>query len=262
MSKRKPRGYWTLERCMEDAIRFNRPADWKKGSPSGYAMAQRKGWLAQCKAHMTDGRKPNGYWSLSKCKEEALKYESRSDWQRESVRSYATAQYYGYLPECTAHMELKIDHGKWDEDSVLKSASSFKTKTEWRRSEGGAYNAAKVLGIYEQATAHMARGYGATDNDDVYLWRDGSTEIHKVGVTSSRVGESRIAICRRHNDMDPRIVFMLKVADARAVESQLLELGTDPQLDSSIDGYTEFRELTNDDLREAVSIAYSAALAA
>jgi hypothetical protein len=62
--------------------------------------------------------------------------------------------------------------------------------------------------------------------------------------------------------MDPRIVFMLKVSDARAVESRLLELGTDPELDSSIDGYTEFRELTNDDLREAVGIAYSAAIAA
>jgi hypothetical protein len=103
---------------------------------------------------------------------------------------------------------------------------------------------------------------GGTANDVVYIWRNAGSDLHKVGVTSARIGEGRIAICRRHNGMDPRIVLMLKVADARAVESKLLELGTDPELDSSIDGYTEFRRLTDAQLGQAVSIAYEAALAA
>jgi hypothetical protein len=108
----------------------------------------------------------------------------------------------------------------------------------------------------------MESGPKATANDVVYIWRDAGSDLHKVGVTSARIGEDRINICRRHNGMDPRIVFMLKVDDARAVESKLLELGTDPDLDSSIDGYTEFRRLTNAELGKAVSIAYEAALAA
>jgi hypothetical protein len=101
-----------------------------------------------------------------------------------------------------------------------------------------------------------------TANDVVYIWRDAGTDLHKVGVTSDRIGERRIGICGKHNGMDPRIVFMLKVDDARAVESKLLELGTDPELDSSIDGFTEFRRLTDAELGQAVSIAYEAALAA
>jgi hypothetical protein len=101
---------------------------------------------------------------------------------------------------------------------------------------------------------------GGTDNDVVYIWREADTDLHKVGVTSERLGEFRIG--GKNYGMDPRIVFMLKVDDARAVESQLLELGADPKLDSSIDGYTEFRKLTDAELGKAVSIAYEAALAA
>ena len=106
--------------------------------------------------------------------------------------------------------------------------------------------------------AHMEPG--ATDNNVVYVWRNAGTDLYKIGLTNDHMGEDRVGICSKN--VDPRIVFMLRVADARAVESQLLELGTDPELDSSIDGYTEFRVLSNDELREAVSIAYQAALAA
>ena len=106
----------------------------------------------------------------------------------------------------------------------------------------------------------MEPASGCSDNDVVYVWRDEVTGLHKVGITSERLGEFRIG--GSNKGVDPRIVFMLKVDDARAVESKLLELGTDPELDSSIDGYTEFRRLTDAELGKAVSIAYEAALAA
>ena len=143
----------------------------------------------------------------------------------------------------------------------MEDAAQVSSRAEWKRESSRAFTAARTKGWLDQCCAHMERA-GGTANDVVYIWRDAGSDLHKVGVTSDRVGEDRIAICRRHNGMDPRIVFMLKVDDARAVESQLLELGTDPELDSSVDGYTEFRKLTDADLGKAVSIAYEAALAA
>jgi hypothetical protein len=101
---------------------------------------------------------------------------------------------------------------------------------------------------------------GASDNNVVYLWQDTTTGLHKIGVTSERLGEQRIG--GKNYSMDPRIVFMLKVDDARAVEAELLKLGTDPELESSIDGHTEFRVLTNEELGKAVSTAYQYAVAA
>jgi hypothetical protein len=196
---------------MEDAQQYNSRTDWSNESNVAYSVARRSGWLDQCCGHMTSIRMPKGYWTLSRCMEDAKKYAHRKDWQLAKSCAYGVAHREGWLEQCCEHMQVRV---------------------------------------------------GGTDNDVVYIWRDAGSDLHKIGVTSARIGEDRIDICRRHNSMEPRIVFMLKVDDARAVESELLKLGTDPELDSSIDGYTEFRRLTDAQLGQAVSIAYEAAIAA
>lgn len=51
-SPQKPSGYWTRERCREDAERFRARKEWFKGSPSAYLAASRNGWLDWCCGHM------------------------------------------------------------------------------------------------------------------------------------------------------------------------------------------------------------------
>ena len=207
--------YWNLERCMEDAKRFDSRDQWGRNSGGAYASAKRHGWLEVCCRHMiTKGEavtRKKLHWTLEKCMKDALRFNGRREWYRESSAAYGSAKRNGWLDKCCHHMDS---------------------------------------------------GFTASDNDVVYLWRDGKTDLHKVGITSSRIGEQRVHQCRKNNNMDPRIVFMLKVDDARAVEAELLKLGTDPELDSSIDGYTEFRVLTNEELGKAVSTAYQYAVAA
>lgn len=204
-------------------------------------------------------RKPNGYWTLERCKRDAAKYSTRADWARGNKSAKTAAERSGWLGECCAHMNLLVDHGKWTKSACIESARKFSTRDEWRRGESGAWTAASRNGWWSECTEHMDRT-GGSDNDVVYVWRDEVTGLHKIGITSARLGEFRIGGFNK--GVDPSIVFMLKVNDARAVESKLLELGTDPRLDSSIDGYTEFRRLTDAELGKAVSIAYEAALAA
>jgi hypothetical protein len=167
------------------------------------------------------------------------------------------------MDECCAHMNPKYKpNGYWTLERCIADASRHEHRKDWEKSSGGAYCAAQASGWLDACCQHMESAKGSTDANVIYIWRDAITGLHKVGITSERIGERRIDICKQHNDMDPRIVFMLKVPDARAVEKQLLELGTDPELDGSIDGYTEFRRLTDAELGKAVSIAYEAALAA
>ena len=211
MAKRKPNGYWTLERCKEGASEYLHPKDWKAGSYKSYQAAVRHGWLAECSSHMSPTERNRQFWTFDRCMEDAAKYETRSDWV---------------------------------------SAS------------GGASMSARGNGWFDQCTAHMKSAHHGSDNNVIYVWRDAETDLHKIGITSDRIGEGRIGLCGAGNNMDPRIVFMLKVEDARAVEAELLKLGTDPELDSSIDGYTEFRVLTNEELGKAVSTAYQYAVAA
>lgn len=211
-------------------------------------------------------RKPNGYWTLERCKEDAKRFSSRQEWRRSKAGGYPAARRNGWRDECCAHMPshseaISASKTKWNIESCKKDALRFLTRFDWQRENDSAYRAALRGGFLDECCEHMESA-GGTDNDVVYIWREAGTDLHKVGVTSERVGESRIDICRRHNNMDPRIVFMLKVDDARAVEAELLKLGTDPELDSSIDGYTEFRVLTNEELGKAVSTAYQYAVAA
>lgn len=107
------------------------------------------------------------------------------------------------------------------------------------------------------------RGKGVmcpSDNDVVYLWENTADPgVFKVGITSDSMGGTRIRQCCAHNAMEARIIFMLKVPDARNVESQLLRLGTDPGYGPEMDGYTEFRALTDQELGQAVKIAYDMA---
>jgi hypothetical protein len=261
-SGNKPKGYWTLERCMQSAAGFERPVDWQDADGSAYVTARVKGWLSQCTAHMTGGIKPRGYWTLERCMEEAAQYTSPVEWFNNSTSGFSTAHRNGWLEKCEAHMVSDTKpRGHWTLDNCLEDASRYGSRSDWKRGSSGAYTVAARNGWLDQCCEHMERA-GGTDNDVVYIWRDAGSDLHKVGVTSARIGEQRVSGCGSHNGMDPRIVLMLKVDDARAVESKLLELGTDPELDSSIDGYTEFRRLTDAQLGQAVSIAYEAALAA
>ena len=49
---RKLAGYWTLERCKEDALKYNSRSEWWKKSKSSYNKSSKEGWLDECCSHM------------------------------------------------------------------------------------------------------------------------------------------------------------------------------------------------------------------
>lgn len=54
MIKRKtPMGYWTLEHCKEEALKYEFKVDFINGSRGAYQSAFRNGWLDTCCAHMS-----------------------------------------------------------------------------------------------------------------------------------------------------------------------------------------------------------------
>ena len=53
--KKNAKQAWTLNRCQKAARRFANEADWKAGAPSSYKAATAKGWVADCKGHLSGG---------------------------------------------------------------------------------------------------------------------------------------------------------------------------------------------------------------
>src|ERR1035438_1831662 len=87
----KPRGYWTFERCKEEAADYPTRSAWKSSSYSSYQRAAKRDWLKECCHHMYSPHKPHAYWTFELCKIEALKCQSKDEWKKNSSYSYSLA---------------------------------------------------------------------------------------------------------------------------------------------------------------------------
>ncbi len=105
-TNRKPDGYWTKERCLEDALKYNNPTEWNAHSPSARDAAGKHGCYEECISHMTKKREANGFWTIEKCLNEALKYTTRKEWRNNHRSSWSAAKRFGVYNECTAHMSI------------------------------------------------------------------------------------------------------------------------------------------------------------
>jgi predicted GIY-YIG superfamily endonuclease len=102
---RHPKGSRTLQDCKRDAKKYKSRAEWQKMSCSFYKVAARNNWIDECCKHMIPSRKPPGYWdNLKRCKREAKRFRSLSQWQRESSPSFKAANRNGWKESCSKHM--------------------------------------------------------------------------------------------------------------------------------------------------------------
>ena len=51
--------------------------------------------------------KPSGYWTKEKCHEEALKYNTRGEFQKKSSTAYVKSRKEKWLDEICIHMKLR-----------------------------------------------------------------------------------------------------------------------------------------------------------
>lgn len=162
---RKPKGYWTKEKCVEEALNYNSIKEWRKFNQMSYKIAYYNDWLIECTAHIDKGRKPRGYWDKEKCIEEALKYKTRTQFLRNNKPCYNSALKNGWIDECAAHMvENQKPMGYWDKERCIEHAKQFSTVTEWLKANSTPCANARKNGWYEEATTHMVqlakpRGY-------------------------------------------------------------------------------------------------------
>ena len=154
---KRPRGYWTLERLQADALRFQTRGAWQKCSPTAYQAANKRGVLEGCCGHMVDGKKPDGHWTLERCKEDALRFETKSAWAQGSSSAYRAARIKGFFEACCAHMVgPRKPAGYWTLERCKEDALRFETKSAWVAGSSAVYSAAHKQGFLEECFGHMA----------------------------------------------------------------------------------------------------------
>lgn len=100
ISPQIPKGYWTKKKCHEEALKYCYIGDFVNAHNGAYDKSCKNGWLVEICSHMIQKKKPNGYWNdYNKCKEEALKYDKRSFFQKNSGNAFRYAINNGWLDE-------------------------------------------------------------------------------------------------------------------------------------------------------------------
>ena len=92
-------------RDSKEALKYKTKTEFSKGCSSALSAARRNGWVDEICSHMDETRKPAGYWTLERCRKEALKYKTKTEFSKGCVSAYQAALRNGWLDEVCAHMK-------------------------------------------------------------------------------------------------------------------------------------------------------------
>jgi hypothetical protein len=152
----KPNGFWNKERCREEALKYKNKNEFIISSKAGYSKASKNGWLDEICSHMISIRKFSGYWTYDKCKEEALKYNTKNDFYINSKGAYLSAYRKGWYEEICSHMVSPLKpNGYWTYQTCKEEALKYKTNVEFRKKMSGAYNVAYKNSWLDEICSHM-----------------------------------------------------------------------------------------------------------
>jgi hypothetical protein len=253
-------GYWTIERLHAEALKYSSRQEFQKKNGAAYKAAGEIKCRDQICIHMAQVKQPKGYWSVENLQAEALKYDNKVDFRKNSNPAFLTASRKKVIEQICSHMEPgKLPNGHWlIKDNCAKEALKYTNRRAFSLANSSAYHGADSSGWLDEICAHMDFN-PSSDSDAVYVWRAmghefNNTPVYKFGVTSARLEDRRITEVARFANMEFEIIVLAKVAvHASELEAQLLKLGVNPMY-QGFNGASEFRALTDIELREAIDL--------
>lgn len=100
------------------------------------------------------GYMTKGKWSKRKCFEEAKKYKSRSEFKRNASQAYHKSIENGWIEEMNWFPKQQYyPKGYWkNKENVINEAKKYTKLMDFQKHSGGAFNAARRLGIINNLT--------------------------------------------------------------------------------------------------------------
>jgi len=151
-----PNGYWTKEKCHEEARKYRTRSEFKNKSAPSYKKAWENKWLNEICSHMKLLQLPNGHWTKGKCQEEARKYKMRREFQKNSAGAYNAARINGWLDEVCADMiQFQKPANYWTKEKCKEEAVKYKTRTEFQNNSRSAYSKAQKRNWLNEVCSNM-----------------------------------------------------------------------------------------------------------
>ena len=136
--EKKPDGYWNdRENCLNAAKGFKTVSEFRKKYPGAYIRSWKNGWLKDYD-WFEETRKPNGYWTVERSLEEAKKYKTRNDFERNCYGAWDTLRKSGLLGSC-GFDETRKPNGFYTRDKCFELAKKCRTVSEFQKKYPTAY---------------------------------------------------------------------------------------------------------------------------
>lgn len=133
--------------------------EWMRSDLHAYRAAVKNGLLQKiCENfgwEFPKKRKPNNHWTLETCKEDALKYKSRIEWELNNSSAYSIALKNGWIDECCSHM-IRTVNKPWTLEECKKDALKHTKRSLWQKAKKSGYWTAKDNGWLDECCAHMS----------------------------------------------------------------------------------------------------------
>lgn len=151
----RPRGYWSKERCQQEALKYYTRSEFANGSRGAYNKAHREGWLDEICANMINPTKPNGYWTKGRCQQEANKYKTRAEFHDCCQGAYSAAYKHNWLNDICLHME-PVKHVFTKEECQIE-ALKYSRRIDFMNNSPHHYSWAIRYKFMNEICSHMER---------------------------------------------------------------------------------------------------------
>ena len=186
--KRVPVGYWTYERCYEEARKYKTLKDFVKNANGAKQFATKKGWIKDYTWFENQFR-----WTRELCMKEARQYTTKQDFYLNSKNAYTAAVRYGWLSEFTWLDSTKQPNGYWTKERCESEARKFRSKKDFMQGCPAAHAAAARRGWLDDFTWLLDKRIDIIKDkiDSVYVYVFEETKTAYVGRTLIRRQKKR-----------------------------------------------------------------------
>ena len=148
---------YDLKEIIKTSKKYNSYSEWRKHEQTTYRLTIKHNLTDKiCKENNWNKRLPNRYWTKERCIEEAKKYKTYVDWNKNSSGSVSAAFDNNCIKECMTHMTpIRNQNNFWTKERCIEEAKKYKTRKDWRYNNKASWSAAQRLKIYEECTKHM-----------------------------------------------------------------------------------------------------------
>jgi hypothetical protein len=166
-----PKGYWTKEKCYEEALKYDNISIFQKNSPSAYGAALRNSWIKEICSHMIQKYKPKNYWTKEKCYELAQTCTTNEEFKNKSISAYEKTIRCGWKKDVCSHfIIIRKPNGYWNiKEHCLEAALKCNIRTEFDEKYKIAYEIASKNCWLDEICSHMIKttnlkGYWSKEN--------------------------------------------------------------------------------------------------